>query len=340
MNPREQSDRRAAKHRRSANRLTRRLVAGALAFVIVTSASVSVSADDATASAAKQDAITNRPAVPGRLLVKLRSRTDEKIEGSASYTPQIDEEEWNVNETAIIICDMWNGHYCRLAAQRVDAMAPRMNRVVSAARAHGVTIIHAPSGCMDVYADTPHRKRMQQAAHSKPPVPLKSWCYLDPAQEAELPIDDSQEPCDDPVVGERIRQFSKQHDAIKIIGFDGVSDNGQEIYNQFTALGIKNVVLMGVHTNMCVLGRPFGIRQLKNLGFNVALARDLTDAMYDPREYPFVSHTRGTELVIEHIENFWCPSLLGEDLTRPIPGSNDPAPGTKRPEKNVDKAAD
>ena len=67
---------------------------------------------------------------------------------------------------------------------------------------------------------------------------------------------------------------------------------------------------------MCVLGRPFGIRQQVRLGKNVVLARDLTDAMYDPRDRPFVSHERGTELVIEHVERYWCPSILSEDLTR------------------------
>jgi hypothetical protein len=81
---------------------------------------------------------------------------------------------------------------------------------------------------------------------------------------------------------------------------------------------------MGVHTNMCVVGRPFGLRQMARNGKNVVLARDLTDSMYDPRTRPFVSHARGTELVIEHIETMWCPSILGEDLTRVIPGSADP----------------
>jgi hypothetical protein len=65
---------------------------------------------------------------------------------------------------------------------------------------------------------------------------------------------------------------------------------------------------------MCVLGRPFGIRQQVRLGMNVALARDLTDAMYDPRQRPYVPHDRGTELVVEHIERYWCPSILGADL--------------------------
>jgi hypothetical protein len=83
-------------------------------------------------------------------------------------------------------------------------------------------------------------------------------------------------------------------------------------------------VMMGVHTNMCVLGRPFGIRQMVRLGKHVVLARDLTDAMYDPRQPPFVSHARGTELVVEHIERYWCPSILSEDLTKVVPGSAGP----------------
>ena len=73
-----------------------------------------------------------------------------------------------------------------------------------------------------------------------------------------------------------------------------------------------------------VPGRPFGIRQLLKLGFNVVLVRDLTDAMYDPRQPPFVSHTRGTQPVIEHIEKDWCPSIAADDLCKVIPGSDDP----------------
>ncbi len=48
----------------------------------------------------------------------------------------------------------------------------------------------------------------------------------------------------------------------------------------------------------------------------MVLARDLTDAMYDPRQAPWVSHERGTNLIIEHVEKFWCPSIEGGDLTR------------------------
>lgn len=225
---------------------------------------------------------------------------------------------WKTRETTIIVCDMWDNHYCQNSAKRVQEIAPRMNRVLNAAREIGVQIIHAPSGTMDVYDSTPQRKRMKDARSATPPVPIAKWCYLDPKSEAALPIDDQTEPCDDAVVGERVRRYNRQNELLEIKEPDGISDSGVEIYNFLEQQGIRNVVMMGVHTNMCVLGRPFGIRQLVRLGKTVVLARDLTDAMYDPRQKPHVSHARGTELVIEHIEKYWCPSITGDDLTRVV----------------------
>jgi hypothetical protein len=68
------------------------------------------------------------------------------------------------------------------------------------------------------------------------------------------------------------------------------------------------------HMNMCVLNRSFGIKNMVRWRFNTVLVRDLTDAMYNPAMPPHVSHERGTELVIEHIEQHWCPSILSQSL--------------------------
>ena len=221
---------------------------------------------------------------------------------------------WKAPETAIVICDMWDDHHCDSSVSRLEAMIPEMNRVVRCARELGVTIVHAPSGTMDFYAGTPQRERMQAAPHTKPPVPIAKWCHLDPQSEGALPIDD-EDPCDDEFPSESKRVWNRQHPDLGIAEEDGISNDGQEIFNYFAQNGIGNVVLMGVHTNICVLGRPFGIRQQVRLGKDVVLARDLTDAMYDPRDPPYVSHERGTGLVIEHIERYWCPSIVGNDLT-------------------------
>lgn len=273
------------------------------------------------------------PKVPGILAVNLKRRR--KVPGG----PVIVEEtvgKWKASETAIIICDMWADHPCAMAAHRVDRMAPRMNEVISLARDLGVAIVHSPSSGIHHYENTPFRARVKRAKASKPPQPIKSWCYLDPEKEPPLPVVDNVSRinngvtgCDDPVPRLLPDCDRHQHPAIKMAGYDVVSADGPEIWNFLEQEGRKHIVLMGVHTNMCVLGRPFGIRQLTYLGKSVALCRDLTDALYDPRDEPHVSHKRGTEMIIEHIETHWCPSLLGTDLTKVEPGSDHVAPASK-----------
>jgi peptidase E len=198
-----------------------------------------------------------------------------------------------------------------------------MNQVLMAARDRGVMIINAPSETMNVNAGTQYRKRMEEARPVKPPVPI-GRCDRDPDREPPtLPVDRTLD-CDDPIQPPPGRRHTRQHPGLDIIGFDGISDSGQEVFNFCEQEGIKNIVLMGVHTNYCVVARSFGIRQMLKLGKNVVLARDLTDALYDPRQPPYVSHARGTEIVIEHIERYLCPSIRSADLMQVVPGSDGP----------------
>src|SRR5262249_34722897 len=126
----------------------------------------------------EDERIPNRPKVPGKLRLKLQERR-ETAPKSGEFKVVEKMVDWNVAETAIIVCDMWDDHHCRSAAHRVGIMAPKMNAVLTAARDHGVQIIHAPSETMYIYADYPQRKRMQQAKVAKPPVPIARWCNLD-----------------------------------------------------------------------------------------------------------------------------------------------------------------
>ena len=70
-------------------------------------------------------------------------------------------------EVAFVLCDLWDDHWCRGAAERVNEMAPRINMVVRALREKGVLIVHAPSDTMDFYADTPARERVLRLFEQK-----------------------------------------------------------------------------------------------------------------------------------------------------------------------------
>ncbi len=232
--------------------------------------------------------------------------------GCAQWETALTEQQVPAARTALIVCDMWDRHWSRGASERVDAMAPRLNAVVQAARRAGAAIVHAPSETLAFYEQSPARKRVQALEPVQPP---RSRRHANP----RLPIDDSDGGSD---TGEKpwYRAWTRQHPAIEIDeALDAISDDGLEIYSFLRARGIAQVLIAGVHTNMCILNRSFGIRQMVRWGVPVALVRDLTDAMYNPARAPYVSHAEGTRLVVEYIEKFWCPTVLSADLLQGAP---------------------
>jgi len=263
--------------------------------------------------------ISSGSAADDTLRLTLRSRAG----GGPEISVAARTVEWDAKKTALIVCDMWDDHWCKSAARRVAEMAGPFNEMLKQARARGVFIIHAPSTTTGFYKDTPQRRLAQQAPFVKTPVPLATterwgtaWCWTDPKREKVLPIDDSDMGCSCTGTKCVIREaWTRQIATIEILPGDAITDNGQETWNLLAARGIDNVILAGVHLNMCVLGRPFAIRQQVYLGKNVALMRDMTDTMYNPDRPPGVDHFTGTDLVVGHVEKHWCPSFTSSDIT-------------------------
>jgi nicotinamidase-related amidase len=247
-------------------------------------------------------------------MLELHTRSRKAADASAITNATV---KWNPHKTAVVVVDMWDDHWCRGAAERVVELAPRVNRFVNEARKRGVLVVHCPSTCVGFYKDSPARRRAVEAPFAKPPVELATderwgtaWDYPDEPREPPMPIDDSDMGCDCRQKCEIRDAWTRQIDLIEIDDSrDAITDNGQELYNLFAQRGVENVIICGVHLNMCVLGRPFGIRQLVKMQKNVVLVRDLTDTMYDHRMRPFVSHFEGTELVVAHVERYWCPTI-------------------------------
>lgn len=252
-----------------------------------------------------------------RLRLRLRSQV-ELFRGSGAYESIFVERAFPVAETALLLCDVWDDHWCPHAAARVSEMVPTLNTTVRIARDQGIQIIHAPSDTLAFYADSPHRRRIQELPRIAPPDPL-------PLRDDEVPfpIDDSDGGCDTPPDARSLPPntgvWTRQHPGIEITGEDVISDNGAEVYSLLQHQDRKTLIIAGVHTNMCVLGRSFGIRQMTRWGIQCILLRDLTDTMYSPTMRPYVNHFAGTELVVRHIERFWCPTAESSDLTAAPP---------------------
>jgi nicotinamidase-related amidase len=252
-------------------------------------------------------------------------------------------EEWVPAATAVIVCDMWDLHHCLNAVRRETEMAPRVNEFLVKCRDQGVLIIHAPSSCMTPYAGTPARKRAQTAPKAANlPTGIDAWCKSIPAEEKlKYPIDQSDggeddDPTEHAAWAAELKSkglnprapWTRQIDVLKIDQErDAISDSGVEIWNLLEERKIRNVALVGVHVNMCVAGRPFGLRQLSKNGKNAVLVRDLTDSMYNPARAPMVSHQEGTRLFIEHLEKVVCPTVTSDQVLGGKPFAFKPVTG-------------
>src|SRR5690625_3205239 len=101
----------------------------------------------------------------------LQTRTlKENADGYHVWEKVIVNDNWLPNETALILCDVWDKHWSRGANERQASMLPRMNDIVKAARDKGVQIIHSPADTMDFYEGTPARKRVIGAPTVEPPT--------------------------------------------------------------------------------------------------------------------------------------------------------------------------
>lgn len=215
-----------------------------------------------------------------------------------------------ISETAILICDMWDNHWCTGAVRRITDLARRMNPVVEKARAAGIQIIHSPAEVMDFYKHAPQRQAMRNVARVRPPRGARR-------PDPPLPIDDSSGGCDTP--DKFYKAWTCEHPMLAIEPDDRISDNGREIYSFLRQRGIQNLMFMGVHVNKCVLNRSFAIKQMTRWGVYCLLVRDLTDALYNPKDPPFVLQERATELVVEHIEKYWAPTITSAELLEALP---------------------
>lgn len=244
--------------------------------------------------------------------LQVRTRTNV---GAAGSEPQVLAREWDSARAAVVVCDMWDAAQCVSAAARATVIAHRINMLVSSLRRQGSLIVHAPGGCMDFYEGTPARTRALQAPWSESPAPIdwNSWnCDLH-AEVARTLTDpgpcscSSPEPC---CTGGAPYPWKRQVASIEVTADDAVTDDGQELYNLLAERQIEDVLVVGVHINICVLGRPYGIRQLVFSGRMPLLCRDLTDSYHrDPR-----GHSWGTEKIVAHIERHWCPTVTSDQL--------------------------
>ncbi|NQT51207.1 NPCBM/NEW2 domain-containing protein [bacterium] len=231
----------------------------------------------------------------GTLRLDLRTR-DRKTGGAVCETVRID-----TKAIGLVLVDPWNFHWCMTAAARVGAMAPRWNRALECARQLGMTVLFAPTDVASQYVGTPPRERALATPYLDVPkvrdLSCRFTCRVGPC-----------------MCGPGIRCLVNYgwdgiHPGLVIADQDYIVSGLREMYSVCKRRGLTHLIYTGLHTNMCLFGKPPALRNLFATGFECYVARDLNDAFthYDPRRGFTPCH--GTAQTDDDLERAGIPTI-------------------------------
>lgn len=218
-------------------------------------------------------------------------------------------------KTVLLICDVWDIHWCKNLQSRVELLAPRINDFAQIIRRHGGQVLHCPSETADSYYGTwPQRESIKK-------YPRRKKCRVHQTMfSVETPLDTTLTAgCPDEPPCPIHTNFTKQHEGIVIEAEDLISDNGQEICNFLIHEEIQSVLMVGTVLNMCILGRPFGIQSLLRQRKSVKIVGDLVEVFYSSLDSPYITIEQAKWFTLGYIESKWCPITNVYKETRDLP---------------------
>jgi hypothetical protein len=202
---------------------------------------------------------------------------------------------------AIVIVDPWNYHWCMTACERVSAMVPRWNRALECAHKLALPIIWCPSDVVGAYSGWPQRERAMALEPIEVPHQGKLACNFSAGVG----------PC---MCGPGLScvvnygENAIQPDLV-IAETDYIASSTEEVYTILKHHGITHVIYLGLHTNMCLFGKPGALRYMADAGLVCWLGRDINDAFthYDPATG--FTPDRGTQQTDEDLERAGIPTI-------------------------------
>lgn len=214
----------------------------------------------------------------------------------------------DARRVAVVVVDVWNYHWCKTAAMRVDAFVPRINKALAVARELGMPVFLCPSDVVDNYVGHPQREAVFNLPDIYVPAVVNVTCP---------PVPDAGGcACGAERCGVNYG-WDGMHPGLVIGPDDWMPDTQAEVYALCVRYGLTHLVYMGFHTQVCLLGKSMGLRAMKSAGLECVLARDMTDAHpgYDPsRDF---TPDLNTEMVVEHFEKYLSPTIhMQEELAK------------------------
>ena len=222
---------------------------------------------------------------------------------------KIKTEDVDASKVGIVIVDPWNYHWCMTACERVSAMVPRWNKAIEGARKMGMPIIWCPSDVIGSCSGYPQRERV--LGLQLLPVPNVRGLQL-----VNFTCEQGVCLCG-PGIGCWLNYgHDGMNTGLELADNDFIASSTEEVYTLLKNHGITHVIYMGLHTNVCLYGKPGALKFMWQAGLYCMLARDINDAFtrYDPARG--FTPDNGTQQTDEDIERAGIPTINVADEWR------------------------
>ena len=212
---------------------------------------------------------------------------------------------YNTNEIAILVIGMWSSHQCLVTDKKLQELSPKVDLFLKKARTNNMKVIFGSSSLTKL----PKYKSLRDNMKNIPFANLVDKGLNFPP----IPFNDS-----DDGINERNPDFKRgdvdMNPLIEISNTDSMTDNSKELLNYLYHHKIKLCLIVGVHTNMCVLDRPYGMKNIARYGFPMAIVRDLADPMIKPDGIIIKDRDVALEKIIHYVEQYFAPSIDSRDI--------------------------
>jgi nicotinamidase-related amidase len=226
------------------------------------------------------------------------------IESSFHY------ETWPVTiaarEAAVVLVDVWDRHVITSHAARTAEIArTRIAPTLTAARAAGIAVVHAPS---PVQARRyPQWTRYAGESDASAPA-IRSLPFVEPTdgwpptafRRRAGPFAQFRRPSAAPVAAPRAEREERVIDpSVEPEPDDFVIATGEQLHRLCAARGILHLFYAGFAANICIPFKDYGMRAFHARGYHTILLRDCTTAI---EGHDTVDDLAGTRQAIRELE--------------------------------------
>jgi nicotinamidase-related amidase len=223
----------------------------------------------------------------------------------------------NTSDTLFYV-DFWRAHWCPYYNDRAFFLTPRLNEILHLARSRGFRAFHLHWKPHESKLDKELRAEAEERA-AKGETEIIRVTWTDNTKNNSKYIPGFQDRCMLPGY-ERFgpTRNQKPHPSISVSKSDSVAFNFKSIANIAHFLNISTVILMGIHTNLCIRSAAM---YLALVNISVGYVEDLLDAgFYFPgqKKHGVRSHSKMNKVAYNYSILYHGWGVGGFDLMRAL----------------------